>query len=401
MFREIPTSNRLLQKKWQDKNQEIHIRKLKEVRSCLNIWKPVKPVVKRVKDSKKEKIQEERFKEIERANNILLQKMKRIMEGSISKHSPFEKGSLNKASRRKHLVNITIANHALLRRLQEKKSNYDVMKWEQDRVHNEKMAKWIGRFSSTMTDTRQSKSSATLPVLKNPRVTTTRMNKRRIKKNYETDINTLNLEGPGNKKRAHTTHRKHKRTITIGKIQDDNPNNLDLIKICKLPEEREVLYQGSKSILSWSFEIEISKTIEKMYIAAVNRFKHSEFYVIDLESTKGDQILQEFNNDFDQISTNLQIISRRLVLLNPKLAEEAKKYKNIKTKGKHLTKKPNSSASHRVLNPKFDKENDQNALNAVEPVNNKGSDEAFPAQENKNKDLVKDDSPDGEITSSS
>jgi hypothetical protein len=101
----------------------------------------VKPVVKRVKDSKKEKIQEERFKEIERANNILLQKMKRIMEGSMSKHSVFEKGSLNKASRRKHLVNITIANHALLKRLQDKKSNYDVVKWEQDRIHNEKLAK--------------------------------------------------------------------------------------------------------------------------------------------------------------------------------------------------------------------------------------------------------------------
>lgn len=134
-----------------------------------------------------------------------------------------------------------------------------------------------------------------------------------------------------------------------------------------------------------------------MYIAAVNRFKHSEFYVIDLESAKGDQILQEFNNDFDQILTNLQIISRRLVLLNPKLAKEAKKFKNIKTKGKHLTKKSSNSASHRVLNPKFDKENDQNALNAVELVNNEGSDEAFPAQENKNEDLVKGDSSDGEI----
>jgi hypothetical protein len=99
-------------------------------------------------------------------------------------------------------------------------------------------------------DTGQSRSKAMLPVLKNPRVTTTRMNKRRIKKNYETDIHTLNLEGSGNKKRAHTTRRKHKRTITLGKIQGDNPNNLDLIKVCKLPEERDVLYQGSKNILS-------------------------------------------------------------------------------------------------------------------------------------------------------
>jgi hypothetical protein len=101
-----------------------------------------------------------------------------------------------------------------------------------------------------MTDNGHSKSKAMLPVLKNPRVTTTRMNKRMIKKNYETDITPLNLEGPGNKKRAHTSRRKHKRTITPGKIQDDNPNNLDLIKVCNLPAEREVLYQDSKSILS-------------------------------------------------------------------------------------------------------------------------------------------------------
>lgn len=50
--------------------------------------------------SKKEKIQKERFQEIERENKILLQKMRRIMTTNNNNNIPFEKGSLNKGMRK-------------------------------------------------------------------------------------------------------------------------------------------------------------------------------------------------------------------------------------------------------------------------------------------------------------
>lgn len=39
MFREIPTVNRLLQKKWNDKEQQIHLEKLKNIKSTIKTKK--------------------------------------------------------------------------------------------------------------------------------------------------------------------------------------------------------------------------------------------------------------------------------------------------------------------------------------------------------------------------
>lgn len=93
----------------------------------------------------------------------------------------------------------------------------------------------------------------------------------------------------------------------------------------------------------------------------------------DEDIPKGNQVLSQFDNDFDKIANNLQIMSRRLVLLNPELKT---KPKNKKKKMKSMHKKGKGSTSQPVLETKFDKENeDQNALKALPaPENNdKGS----------------------------
>ena len=95
MFREIPTSNRLLQKRWQDKEQQIHLRKLKNIKSCLNINR------RAVKPKTSKGMTHERLLEIERENKILLQKMTKIMSRNNSESAkPFEKKSLNKEARK-------------------------------------------------------------------------------------------------------------------------------------------------------------------------------------------------------------------------------------------------------------------------------------------------------------
>ena len=46
--------------------------------------------------------------------------------------------SLNKDNRKRELLRITMENQAILKRLQEIQSNYDVVKWEEQRIENEK-----------------------------------------------------------------------------------------------------------------------------------------------------------------------------------------------------------------------------------------------------------------------
>jgi len=151
------------------------------------------------------------------------------MEGNGSRFElPFEKKSLNNGARKKTLLDITLANQALLKRLQEKQSNYDVMRWEQERVENEQLVKRIGFHSSLAHENLNLKTHSTLPTLKNPRQATTRMSKRRIKKDYQTNLNLFGSEV--NNKRAKTTKRKHKRVSSTVK-SNDNTLDIDFAKI--------------------------------------------------------------------------------------------------------------------------------------------------------------------------
>jgi hypothetical protein len=283
-------------------------------------------------------MEEERFKEIERENKILLQKMKRIMEGGgYRTQTPFEKKSLNKEARKQKLIDITMANQALLKRLQDKQSNYDVLKWEQERIQNKKLVKRIGLFSSTTSETALIKPG--FPILKRPRQTTTRLSKRRIKKDYQAPLNFISPEYLP-KTRAKTTRRKHKRTLTT-------QLPLDIAALCSLPEGRTVLLTEEKMMGGGRHAVEISKTQDKMFLAAAKVNKHSENYTIELEFSKGDQIIYEFGGDLNKIYENLQIINRRLVLLNPKIGGESKK----KKKGMRMSNSQSNLEQQQKIEP--------------------------------------------------
>jgi hypothetical protein len=82
-----------------------------------------------------------RYNEIDRENKMLLNKMTKIMEKTNGLFGNIEKRSLNKENRKKELLRITMENQAILRRLQEKQSNYNVIKWEEQRMENEQLIK--------------------------------------------------------------------------------------------------------------------------------------------------------------------------------------------------------------------------------------------------------------------
>ena len=118
MFRGIPSTSKLLQKKWAEKDKKIHQRKLKEVRSCITLAPPAeqKHLISR---PKQDQLKEERLSKIEHENKMLLDKMAKIMtSSSMSKNSssslprtqPFEKKSLNGESRKRELFKITMEN---------------------------------------------------------------------------------------------------------------------------------------------------------------------------------------------------------------------------------------------------------------------------------------------------
>lgn len=75
--------------------------------------------------------------------------MTNIMETNASTALPFEKRSLNKEARKRELWKITNENQAILKRISEKTSNYDVIKWEEERFEKERMMKNISEYHSS------------------------------------------------------------------------------------------------------------------------------------------------------------------------------------------------------------------------------------------------------------
>jgi len=93
-----------------------------------------------------------------------------------------------------------------------------------------------------------------------------------------------------------------------------------------LDENRVVVYKKSKKLgfhgypeNGGIFMVEISNNLETgfLYIAAFD-LSSPESLLIKLPDDKAKEIMTQFNNDWDFIASSLQVISKRLVLLNPK-----------------------------------------------------------------------------------
>lgn len=111
------------------------------------------------------------------------------------------------------------------------------------------------------------------------------------------------------------SERKHMNSSipTIEETETQNPN---------LTKERETLFKKIKSMENGRYNIEISRTRKQVLISAVNCQKTEENYLIELDKQRADLIVKEFNNDLGSIVQNLQILNRRLVLLNPKIGKK-------------------------------------------------------------------------------
>ena len=79
MYKSIPCSNKLLQKRWNEKNLELHKSRLANIKPSIDRRAP--STFSHLKNrAKKELSNEVRYAEIERENRILLDKMSEIMQ---------------------------------------------------------------------------------------------------------------------------------------------------------------------------------------------------------------------------------------------------------------------------------------------------------------------------------
>ncbi len=83
-----------------------------------------------------------------------------------------------------------------------------------------------------------------------------------------------------------------------------------------LDENRIVLFKKGMQLGTGYFIIEISSNNACIFIAAYD-VESPESLLIELPEKKAEEILKEFNNDYEAMANCLQVMNKRLVLLNP------------------------------------------------------------------------------------
>ena len=83
-----------------------------------------------------------------------------------------------------------------------------------------------------------------------------------------------------------------------------------------LDENRIVLYKRSKQLGQGYFIVEISSNNSHLFIAAYD-VESPESLLIELPERRAQDILREFQSDYERMANSLQVMNKRLVLLNP------------------------------------------------------------------------------------
>lgn len=141
MYRAIPEGNRLVSKRCRENERRVHKQKIADARAFTDTREPQVYSMNHLRvNMKREQMLEERYSEIDRHNQILLQKMTEIIRQPTSTGLPEIRGpaSLNKDRRRKDLVRITQENQSILRRIQEAQPVYNHIKWEESYRQSER-----------------------------------------------------------------------------------------------------------------------------------------------------------------------------------------------------------------------------------------------------------------------
>ena len=84
----------------------------------------------------------------------------------------------------------------------------------------------------------------------------------------------------------------------------------------QLDENRIVFYKKGKQLGQGYYIVEISSNNTHLFIAAYD-VESPESLLIELPEKRATDILKEFANDYESMASSLQVMNKRLVLLNP------------------------------------------------------------------------------------
>ncbi|XP_060600100.1 sperm axonemal maintenance protein CFAP97D1-like isoform X2 [Ruditapes philippinarum] len=143
----LPSSNKLLQMKWDQTYYKEHRRLVKEAQPMVDTKAPATYMHLHLK-LKKLQLEEERLATIERDNRILLEKMSYIMRtrGRVDNRNNYEYKSLNREKRQRELLRVTKENQAILKRIMMRKPEYSATKWQQEWEENQAFMDSISHF---------------------------------------------------------------------------------------------------------------------------------------------------------------------------------------------------------------------------------------------------------------
>lgn len=150
MYRSVPTSNRLLSKRWSDRDQQLHQYRLQTARPRVDSASP-RPCLHLKQRLKQQQLAEDRCTEIERANRILLEKMSIVLSAKRPNYPLLRPGSLNRLVRKRALATISSENQALLRRLKQQTPNYSAAQWRLTERRTEELLKLRCEFPYQLT----------------------------------------------------------------------------------------------------------------------------------------------------------------------------------------------------------------------------------------------------------
>lgn len=152
MHKDTAYVNKLVKKREHERFMEYH---LGNIRHAKPLTRSPEPDPLHINNSKKEYQKEVRFTEIERENRILLEKITGIMgknkRKSFNETSKTNK-SLNSGFRRRQLQGIEVENAKFLKRLQEKKSDYETTKYKEDWKKQMNAMKIMANYPFILTD---------------------------------------------------------------------------------------------------------------------------------------------------------------------------------------------------------------------------------------------------------
>lgn len=144
MHRAIPVGNKACHQRIQQRNHEMHKKRVQGIRPLVDTREPGVCTLDHLRTNlKREQFLEERYFEIDRDNRILLTKMSDIMKHPSYSQIRARSGppSLNRDQRKQELMRVTNENQKILKRIQLAQPIYNHIEWDEAHKRNKAYVK--------------------------------------------------------------------------------------------------------------------------------------------------------------------------------------------------------------------------------------------------------------------